>query len=182
MRVTKTKDEMLAYVRLMQGLEPLRADCSVEYTDGIDVNAVLEQKIRARYLDLLRTAPRALLAEDDLADECSSLPVYPPGGTRVVLPAVCVRVFDICMAGWRKAVPVQDPELKDIIVRRQKNPFTAATAESPVAVMNGDDPHSVLVFPGGEAVTTLSCVADYGPARYAFDDAALNQFHNIFYG
>ena len=45
MKITLSKAEMLKRRRIAGGLEPLRADCTVERTDGIDIDTVLETEI-----------------------------------------------------------------------------------------------------------------------------------------
>ena len=52
MEITLTPDEMLERWRLYRAMEPLRADCVVERTDGLDIDTILRIQMRAWYLDL----------------------------------------------------------------------------------------------------------------------------------
>ena len=54
---------MLERRRISGGLEPLRSDCSIEYTDGIDIDRLLEQQLRARYVWMLDHADPSMLAD-----------------------------------------------------------------------------------------------------------------------
>lgn len=72
MTVKLTKEEMLRRRRIADGLEPLRTDCTIARTDGIDIDAYLATELRRRYLHLLDHAPRELLATENLSGDTDS--------------------------------------------------------------------------------------------------------------
>ena len=45
MKITLTREEMLALWRRMRTVEPLRLDCSVGRTDSVDIDAILDGSI-----------------------------------------------------------------------------------------------------------------------------------------
>ncbi|MDE6854449.1 MAG: hypothetical protein K2J38_05280 [Muribaculaceae bacterium] len=180
MKLTWTRAELLEYRRRIGGLEPLRTDCSVVSTDGIDVDAILSAQLRRWYLDLLDNGPRELIAPENIsATTMVSRPDPPLGDASLVrVPDICRRVFDIRLKGWSRAVePLPASEIEQV-VRRQLNPFTAATASRPVAVLlppgSGQRVREILAWPSGPQVTTLYAAVDTGDDSYCFDEAALS--------
>lgn len=179
MKVTYSRAELLGYRRRIGGLEPLRSDCTVVSTDGIDVDTILEAQLRRWYLDLLDRGPRELIAPDNIpATTTVSRPDPPLGDASVVrVPDICRRVFDIRLKGWSRAVePLPASEI-EAVVRRQLNPFTAATPARPVAVLlppgSGQRVREILVWPSGTQVTVLHAAVDTGKDSYCFDESAL---------
>lgn len=55
--ITLTRQEMLAQWKLRRALEPLRADCTAQRNDGIDLDRYLTEEMRSWYLRMLDTAP-----------------------------------------------------------------------------------------------------------------------------
>ncbi len=164
---------MLAYARMKAMLEPQRADCAIEYTDGIEVDALLEEQLRQWYLSLLLHGAREHLAEVDVAvQSVLNSAVSPGGGSVVSLPQACLRALEIRMDGWLCAAPILPASALPHLVRRQRNPFLAATASTPVAVMSEDGRH-IYAYPGGAAVLRLMGAVDEGVESYSFDESAL---------
>lgn len=158
----------------------MRADCAVEYTDGIDVDRLLEQELRAWYVNLLDTAPPEMLAPENIAGSTSAQAHIVPGAARISLPENCRRVLDIKLKGWSMAVKVLPSEHYQEMVRHQTNPFTASTIASPVAVMAPWSPDgvsaAVVAWPPGSIqpqVETLTAICDPGPDKYILDETAL---------
>lgn len=182
MKITLTKTEMLKRRRIAGGLEPLLADCAIERTDGIDVDAILADELRKRYLDLLDRGDRSLVAADNIAAtaSCVSDGDELAGGARVSLPALCRRVFDIQLRGWSRAVEVRPADEAEAIISRQQNPYTAASAAHPVAVFAGGavagSVPDILAWPAGgthpQAVAVTAAI-DPGEDYYTMDEAAL---------
>lgn len=174
---------MLKYRRLLGGLEPLRQDCSIEQTDGIDVDVLLEAHLRRWYLQLLDSAPRHLLAPENIAATVTTTHVGEgyADGIRLTMPAMCRQVFDVQLKGWHHAVEVQAPSECERIISLQQNRFTAASISHPVAVLlpgeSGGKAPQVLAFPGtgGSAVqvSVVTAVLDQGNKVYTFDERAL---------
>lgn len=164
MKLTLTAAEMLARWRLLKAIEPARLDCSVERTDGIDLDAYLSAEMRRWYLDLLDHAPASLLAPANIASRASVRDC----GTHafVRLPAGCRRVLAVRLAGWPLAVsPVADSPAAR---RAATNPYTSA----PVAV--AVDSGRGLVTSPGSSIELLLAAFDSGPESYSFDELALN--------
>lgn len=174
MKLTLSRTEMLRLRRMSAGLEPLRNDCSIEITDGIDLDEALARQMRAWYLNLLDTGPRQWIAPEDIFAEAA---VYPgaDSGSLVSLPSCCRRAFEIRLQEWAVAVPVLPAERLPEVLNRQRNPFTAATASSPVAVaaMLGDGRQEILAWPPGGEVVLLTAATDRGEDVYTFDEAAM---------
>ena len=80
MKLVLTKEEMLKRRRIAGGFEPLRTDCTVEDTAGVDINAVLESELRAKYLHLLDHGPVEMLAADEVAAS-TAVTDYVDGGS-----------------------------------------------------------------------------------------------------
>ena len=182
MKITLTKTEMLKRRRIAGGLEPLLADCTIERTDGIDVDAILADELRKRYLDLLDRGDRSLVAADNIAAtaSCVSDGDELAGGARVSLPTLCRRVFELQLHGWSRAVEVRPADEAEAIISRQQNPYTAASAAHPVAVFAGGavagSVPDILAWPAGgphpQAVAVTAAI-DPGEDYYTMDEAAL---------
>lgn len=174
MKVTYTKAEMLRLRRRIAGFEPLRTDCSVTVTDGIDVDTLLLHGLRLWYLDLLDHGPREWIAADDVAAESPA--VLADGCTVISPPARCRRILEVRLAGWRRAVVPLPQAEADRVMNLQLNPFTAATAACPVAaVCPGGE---IMAWPAGE-VEVLTAASDTGEDAYTFDDAALASLETL---
>lgn len=170
-----TKEEMLKRRRIAAGLEPLRSDCSVERTDGIDIDAMLESSMRQAYLKLLDTAPPHLVASTGLMASTELVPGS-GNGTLVTLPASCRRAFTVRLSGWELAADVLPSSQAMHVIGRQLNPFTRATPAAPVAVlMPGDEggaQQKIMAWPAG-ATAEITAAIDPGDHIYILDEAAL---------
>lgn len=178
MKITLLKEEMRRRLRLLAGLEPVRADCTIEYTDGLDIDGLLDCKLRAWYLDLLDNGDMSLLAPTDIAATSRSTD-GPYEASAISLPAMCRRVDAIRLEGWSRSVKILGKDMVAATVRRQSNPFLAATPDSPIAVENpggtGGSPGDILAWPKGKSVSLLTAVLDAGPDSYTLDETALGQ-------
>ncbi|MDE6574920.1 MAG: hypothetical protein K2L84_06285 [Muribaculaceae bacterium] len=180
MKITLTRAQMLEQARIATRMADLRADCAIEFTDGIDIDVLLAQKLRGRYLELLDRGARELVAADNIAATVSVSADAPGGGVRLTPPAMCRRVFAVKMRGWERAAEVLPASLFRKILSRQLNPYTAATAANPVAVLDGDSlagsSPSVVVWPaieGDNKTDYFNAATDSGEDFYTFDEAAL---------
>lgn len=172
-----TKQEMLALWLRLTRLEPLRADCAAQRTDGVDLAAVAEDEMRRWYLDRLDHAPLEHLRLTDIAPQ---LPVLrnSRGVVRVKLPADCRRVVSAWLSGWhRPAVPVA---VADATVMRRlwASPFGQPGPEEPVCFLS-DGGHTLECFtspdrPDVPTMSSLLVVADPGPDLYVIDQAELS--------
>lgn len=182
MKITLTKEELRRRLRLLAGLEPARSDCAVEYTDGLAIDSLLDSRLRAWYLDLLATADMSLLAPSDISSTVR-LTDGGSGGSAIALPAMCRRVAAVRLGGWTRATNVLPPTEAATVVRRQGNPFLAATADSPVAVeLPGGDAGAsggILAWPPSDSVELLTAVLDPGPDSFIMDETALGGLEKL---
>ena len=179
MKITKTTAELREYVRLQAGLTPMRSDCVIEYTDGIDVDAMIDSRLRQWYLKLLSEGPRELLTEQDMAASATvGTEDVPAAGCSVRLPAACVRAFALRLSQWRHPASILPAEAMARVVERQKNPFLRATVDSPVAVM-APCGRAVLAWPADNAVAALTGVCDTNDGTYSMDETALAQLDTL---
>ena len=132
MLVTLTHSEMLRLWRAAAGLEPMRADCTVERVEGIDANAMIEPRMRTWYLRLLDTADPALLPTADVRDEIVLSPCREHAAATAVLPERARRLLELRLTGWlNPARPCLPPEerLRGLLAR---NPYCARSRASRV--------------------------------------------------
>ncbi len=174
MKLTLDQSEMLALWKRRHFIEPLRADCTIERTDGIDLDARLREEMRAWYLDLLRHGPVEALAPAEIAGECRAV-VSPEGVTELILPTGVERVLSVQLSGWcRAATVIADP--RHPAVRLQENPFSRGGVEAPVAIWS---PGSEVVrlmsaaVAAGTPVASVLAAVDAGPDLYTFDEQAV---------
>ena len=69
MMLRLTQADMLAQWKMRRYLEPLRTDCLISRSDGIDIDAYCVMEMRRWYLDLLATAPVEFLAPEPTLSE-----------------------------------------------------------------------------------------------------------------
>lgn len=178
MKITKTRAQMLDYVRTALLLNPERSDGAIEYTDGLDIDSAIINATRARYLNLLDNGSREQLAPEDVSDDVSVGATLPGGGVRLILPPSTRRVFDVALDGWLYPVEIQPADRLRCIVAEQFNPFTRATVEQPVAVIDTASTAgrltSILCWPAATQINMLTAVVDPGENKYILDESALN--------
>ncbi|MDE6134768.1 MAG: hypothetical protein K2F79_04260 [Muribaculaceae bacterium] len=174
MRIELTATELLKRRLVLAGLQPLNSGLDYRSTEGVDVDTIVTFRLRQWYLDLLdHGAPPMLAPENIAADVGSFAAAAPSGGVAIELPAACRRVFSLKMKGWQRSAPVgQETGLSDAI-RRQLNPYSAATAARPLAILSG---RTILAWPAGTGpqVQELTAVLDPGPGLYIMDESALS--------
>lgn len=174
MKLTLDQTEMLALWKRRHFIEPLRADCTIERTDGIDIDARCREEMRAWYLDLLRHGPVEVLAPAEIAGECRAV-VSPEGVTELILPAGVERVLSVQLSGWcRAATVITDPCHPP--VRLQENPFSRGGVEAPVAIWTPGSEVVRLMSAAVAAETPVASVraaVDAGPDLYTFDEQAV---------
>lgn len=162
---------MIARWRLHRYHEPLRNDCSVTRTDGIDLDSIVVAEMEAWYFNLLDTAPPDLLVTADIATEVA-MSRDPDGVARIPLPPGIRRVTEVVVSSWPcPAQIVTDPHSPT--ARRQRHKFTRAGSSSPVAIHCG----GVLTLcsvPPRSRLTTLTVVRDPDPGSYPIDTRALD--------
>lgn len=158
---TYSHQEMLKIWRRNIGLEPLRADCTIEAYEGIEINDIIGRRMRKWYLELLDTAPAHLLPLEDVGAQSSV------AGRVVSLPANARRPLSVKLKGWPRAALIAvearpariSPNYGDISGRRWP------TARRAGGVLE--------VSPEGTAVESLVAVVDPGPDTYILDESLL---------
>lgn len=180
MKITLSKSRILELRRIAAGLGNARSDCSIEYTDGLDIDALLLQRLRHRYLELLDTADPRLLAPDNIASSVLAAATA-DGGVRLNLPDTCRRVFEVRLPGWNRAARVVPAgPAATALLHRQANPYARAKPSDPVALCAGEGiagtAPDILCYPAPEGIpapVTVVAVTDPGEESYILDEAAL---------
>lgn len=98
MRKEYTKEEMMALWKRRHFIEPLRADCVISRSDGVNMDARVAEDMRAWYLDLLRNGPVEHLAPADMSLTCS-VSRNSTGALQIRLPVSAVRVTAVVSSG-----------------------------------------------------------------------------------
>lgn len=168
MKISLTKAQVLERRRIADGLEPLRTDCAIQFTDGIDIDRMIEHDLRSRYVAMLdEAAPRYLAVE---CIEPVRVEAAEADGVRLTLPKSCRRVFDIELENWYRPVAVQPVSMYGAIVSWQHNEYREATPLNPIAVVCPDG--DIMAWPGGKLLT-LHGIIDPGEDLYVLDDSGL---------
>lgn len=147
---TYTLDEMIGEWRTRCGIEPLRADC-IAQCSGTDVDAHLTRLIGDWYLNLLLTAPAALLNVEETAPLCTL------SEGRLRAGAGVVRITSVRLSVWiNEARPLdRDCAAAQKALALRGNPYSAAGVNAPAAVLSpGGD--SIEVWPCDESSQLLS--------------------------
>lgn len=153
--IVYTEARLLEEWKLRSRLEPLRTDCVITRTDGIDMDTYLLRELRAWYMRELATAPVDTLPLTDIAPGLT-MTRAPDGAGMVKLPAGCLRVVSVEMEGWhRPAVIVADPECAEAVA--QTSPYSRGGVCRPVAVIYPD--RMMLYTPPADAKAPSSVLA-----------------------
>lgn len=164
MKKTLSQAEMLELWRQLKAVEPLRLDCSVCRTDGVDADAILAGRMRSWYLDLLDCGDERYLAPADVA-AMASVSSGTCGITLVEAPADVRRVLRLRFAGWDGyVVPDTAP---DVLRAAAANPFMRRPAAARLS------PRLLAVGGAAGTLASLVCAVDHGPQVYSFDDSAI---------
>ena len=136
---TFSLQELLARWKLLHGWEPLSPLAALA-TPQLD--SLLALEIGCWYSTLLSTLPPQQLPLDEFAGK-ALISLSPAGCLTVAVPPQCLRPVSVKLAQWSAPAEIvpQSPEL----TLRQHNPFTAATAASPVAMEMPDG--SIALYP-----------------------------------
>lgn len=167
---------MLSLSRKLLGLEHLRVDCTAVASDGIDAGVLIENAVRQWYLGLLDSGSPEEVAQRPVEFTASRA----PGGEGVYIrtAAGCRRVMMVRLAGWHHGVAPLKASQCEEVVRRQRNPYSGASAEHPVAVSLPDGNILAWPEPGEYGTPEVSGTVDDGPESYTFDERALSSLGN----
>ena len=171
MRLTLTSEEFLALWRLRRGLEPLRNDCRIVRTDGIDLSALERTAMEAWFARQLREAPASRLAPVDISASVS-VTAAPDGSGVIELPDSAVRVIAVDTDGWARTARIVT-DAADPLRAAQLNPMSRGGSNDPVAVV---EPGRLRLYtpPPGAALTRLTVIEEPADGLYTFDSSLLD--------
>lgn len=171
MRLTLTAEEFLALWRLRRGLEPLRNDCRIVRTDGIDLSALERTAMEAWFARQLREAPVSRLAPVDISASVSVREASDGSGV-IELPDNAVRVVAVDMDGWARTARIVT-DASDPLLAAQLNPFSRGGSNAPVAVV---ERRRLRLYtpPPGAALTRLTVIEEPTDGIYSFDSSLLD--------
>lgn len=149
-------EQLVERVALRRGYLPLRADCTVTRTDGVDISSLLAIEVKSCYARALATMPFDELPVTDIAYKCS-LVVMPDGCGSVLLPENVVRVGWVKLSSWMRSVMAVGADHE--AVAAQGNRWSRGGAYNPVAVEHGSTLNLYSPDPQGDAIERLEVVA-----------------------
>ena len=94
---------MLDLWKTMMQLQPAHYGCTIERTDGIDIDELLLIHIRKWYASLLLSAPDGIVPVEDVKDRLSVM-VADNGVVTAMVPPECVRPVEWKLKAWQKSV------------------------------------------------------------------------------
>lgn len=174
MKIELTKNEMLALWKRRHFLEPLRTDCIVERSDGVDLDEIAAEEMRLWYLGCLAEAPPSLLAPEDIALTAKARRSQ-QGTVLITLPETVVRVVAVKLGGWEREARIIGSGTPE--ERRCGNPFARGGVASPLAVVRPGNilelysPDSSQALP---VVDILTVITDPGPETYVMDERLIS--------
>lgn len=134
--INLTLKQLAEMYALRRGYEPLRADCDISRTDGVDLEQLMEAEAVAWYVGQLTTLPVGQLPVVDVAVQCT-LAVNSDGAGSLTLPPGCVAVESVQLRSWAHPVtPLNDGT--SYMAEAQANKWARGGQHSPVAVLCGD--------------------------------------------
>lgn len=96
-----SKKEMLEKWLLLTRMEPLRADCRVTRSYGIDLEALAAIEMRMWYVNLMCHGPLEWLPVTDIAAS-ARLSAGDDDTLTVTLPGECMRPVSVRLYGWER--------------------------------------------------------------------------------
>ena len=165
------ESEMLDLWKQVMHLDTPRRDCTVEWDDGIDLDALLLTHIKQRYAQLLNTAPAQLLPIEDLASEVE----LSVDGNMVVAPAPqrCVRPVEWRLAEWKRSVTeFLDPCSHEAML--QLNEWSRGGVYNPAIIDYGFQLLMMSSASGEPQLAMARCVARPADGSYQFHASMLS--------
>lgn len=170
MLLNLSSEEMLGVWKLKRYFEPLRSDCELSRTDGVDLDRLQMMEMREWYLNLLDNGELSLLEVSDIARDVA-LKYQSDGSATIALPAECRRVVEVKLEGWQRAAIIAGPDSP--IAALQRSPYSRGRSEEPVAVVNQGYLHIYTPPSTDSRISSLKCVAEPADGSYRFDERAL---------
>lgn len=164
----------------LRRLNTLPLEAVVKRNDGVDMEMIVTEEVNKWYLNLLLTAPEALLSTADIEDMLTLRPDG-RGGAEVVVPPEVMRITEIRMRQWHAPARIihDNPFSGDAarkLRRRQSSPLTMASPSSPVAIMHSNVVTLYPYIPDDELMTFRAALTADG--IYEFDSKALSTILN----
>ena len=165
-----TESEMLALWKQVLHLDTPRRDCTVEWDDGIDLDALMLTHIKQWYAHQLATAPAHLLPVEDVSAQVTL--TVSAGLVAAVVPEQCVRPVEWRLAGWKRSVTeFLDPCSHEAML--QINEWTRGGDCNPAIIDYGFQ----LLMTSGSNTPQLAlarCVVRPADGTYRFHSSLLN--------
>jgi len=174
MKMELTKEAMMALWKRRHFIEPLRADCLISRSDGVDTDARVAEEMRAWYLELLRTGPLTALSPVDMS-LTAKVTAGNGGCAEIRLAPNVVRVAAVKLEGWERAIEPWGV-LPEAARRRQGNKYACGGVACPMAEFGAEHvlrlwcPSTNVKLP---AVEALDVIVDTGADHYVFDESAV---------
>ena len=167
-----SESEMLDLWKTMMQLQPAHYGCTIERTDGIDIDELLLIHIRKWYASLLLSAPDGIVPVEDVKDLLSVM-VADNGVVTVMVPPECVRPVEWKLKAWQKSVTLfLQPNVPEAAYLH--NEWTRPGVCDPAAVDYGN---RILLFtlPDGELpiFDMARCVVRPTNGKYIFHASVL---------
>lgn len=167
-----SESEMLDLWKTMMQLQPAHYGCTIERTDGIDIDELLLIHIRKWYASLLLSAPDGIVPVEDVKDRLSVM-VADNGVVTAMVPPECVRPVEWKLKAWQKSVTLfLQPNVPEAAYLH--NEWTRPGVCDPAAVDYGN---RILLFtlPDGELpiFDMARCVARPTNGKYVFHASVL---------
>ena len=163
---------MLDLWKTMMQLQPAHYGCTIERTDGIDIDELLLIHIRKWYASLLLSAPDGIVPVEDVKDRLSVM-VADNGVVTAMVPPECVRPVEWKLKAWQKSVTLfLQPNVPEAAYLH--NEWTRPGVCDPAAVDYGN---RILLFtlPDGELpiFDMARCVVRPTNGKYVFHASVL---------
>ena len=167
-----SESEMLDLWKTMMQLQPAHYGCTIERTDGIDIDELLLIHIRKWYASLLLSAPDGIVPVEDVKDRLSVM-VADNGVVTAMVPPECVRPVEWKLKAWQKSVTLfLQPNVPEAAYLH--NEWTRPGVCDPAAVDYGN---RILLFtlPDGELpiFDMARCVVRPTNGKYIFHTSVL---------
>lgn len=167
-----SESEMLDLWKTMMQLQPAHYGCTIERTDGIDIDELLLIHIRKWYASLLLSAPDGIVPVEDVKDRLSVM-VADNGVVTAMVPLECVRPVEWKLKAWQKSVTLfLQPNVPEAAYLH--NEWTRPGVCDPAAVDYGN---RILLFtlPDGELpiFDMARCVVRPTNGKYIFHTSVL---------
>lgn len=167
-----SESEMLDLWKTMMQLQPAHYGCTIERTDGIDIDELLLIHIRKWYASLLLSAPDGIVPVEDVKDRLSVM-VADNGVVTAMVPPECVRPVEWKLKVWQKSVTLfLQPNVPEAAYLH--NEWTRPGVCDPAAIDYGN---RILLFtlPDGELpiFDMARCVVRPTNGKYIFHASVL---------